>query len=60
MAASGTASEAVVSGLRFVRASRTDSLWLEAWRRFRRHRLAMLGAAVLAVMVAAVIGPPSP
>ena len=34
------------------------SLWLEATRRFRRHRLAMAGTVVLAVMVAAVmVGP---
>jgi peptide/nickel transport system permease protein len=33
----------------------TDSLWAEAWRRFRRHRLAMFGAAVLFVMVVAVV-----
>jgi peptide/nickel transport system permease protein len=31
------------------------SLWLDAARRFRRHRLAMLGATVLAVMVAGVL-----
>ena len=31
------------------------SLRQEAWRRFRRHRLATVGALVLAVMVAAVI-----
>ena len=30
-------------------------LWLDAARRFRRHRLAMLGATVLAVMVAGVL-----
>jgi peptide/nickel transport system permease protein len=33
----------------------TDSLWAEAWRRFRRHRLAMFGMAVLFVMVVAVV-----
>ena len=31
------------------------SLWLEATRRFRRHRLAMAGTVVLAVMVTAVV-----
>ena len=31
------------------------SLWHDAARRFRRHRLAMLGATVLAAMVAAVL-----
>ncbi|MGH7264641.1 MAG: ABC transporter permease [Candidatus Rokuibacteriota bacterium] len=35
-----------------------DSLWGEAWRRFRRHRLAIFGAAVLVGMLAAVlVGP---
>jgi peptide/nickel transport system permease protein len=34
---------------------RADSLWWEAWRRFRRHRLAVFGATVLAIMVAAVL-----
>jgi peptide/nickel transport system permease protein len=34
------------------------SLWSEATRRFRRHRLAMIGAVVLLVMVAAVIAGP--
>src|SRR5436305_13514021 len=34
------------------------SLWREATRRFRRHRLAMVGFTVLVVMVAAVlVGP---
>jgi peptide/nickel transport system permease protein len=38
-------------------AART-SLWLDAARRFRRHRLAMVGTALLAVMVVAVlVGP---
>ena len=36
----------------------TDSLWREAWRRFRRHRLAMMGALVLFVMVVSVIAGP--
>ena len=30
------------------------SLWAEAWRRFKRHRLAVLGLAVLIVMIAMV------
>jgi peptide/nickel transport system permease protein len=34
---------------------KSDSLWLEAARRFRRHRLAMLGATVLTVMVLGVL-----
>jgi peptide/nickel transport system permease protein len=35
-----------------------QSLWADAWRRFRRHRLALFGATVLAVMVVGVlVGP---
>jgi peptide/nickel transport system permease protein len=35
-----------------------DSLWGEAWRRFRRHRLAIFGAAVLLGMVVGVLAGP--
>src|ERR671922_506737 len=36
----------------------STSLWADALRRFRRHRMAALGAAILAVMVVAVlVGP---
>ena len=31
------------------------SPWREAWRRYRRHRLAVVGAFVLAVLIAAVV-----
>jgi peptide/nickel transport system permease protein len=34
------------------------SLWVEATRRFRRHRLGMLGAGLLVVMVVAVLAGP--
>ena len=33
----------------------SDSLSAEAWRRFRRHRLAMAGAVALLIMVVAVV-----
>jgi peptide/nickel transport system permease protein len=36
----------------------TRSLWAETFRRFRRHRLATLGAVVLASMVVAVLAGP--
>jgi peptide/nickel transport system permease protein len=36
----------------------TTSLWGEAFRRFRRHRLAVLGALILTVMVLAVLAGP--
>jgi len=58
MAGNGTAAEAIAGRLVRVRARKADSLWAEAARRFRRHRLAMIGLAVLAVMVlAVVVGP---
>jgi peptide/nickel transport system permease protein len=58
MAANGAMSEAVVAGVRVATVRRSDSLWLEAWRRFRRHRLAVLGGVVLALMVLAVLAGP--
>jgi len=58
VAGNGSASEVVVGRAGRVAARKSDSLWLEAARRFRRHRLAMLGAAVLAVMVLAVVAGP--
>jgi peptide/nickel transport system permease protein len=58
MAANGTTSEVLVAGIPRVVPRRADSLWREALRRFRRHRLAMLGTLILALMAAAVvIGP---
>jgi peptide/nickel transport system permease protein len=58
MAANGATSEVVVAGIPRVRTHRADSLWREAARRFRRHRLAMIGTLILFVMVATVvIGP---
>jgi peptide/nickel transport system permease protein len=58
MAGDGTVSEAVVGRIGHLAGRKSDSLWLEAARRFRRHRLAMLGAAVLLVMVLGVlVGP---
>jgi peptide/nickel transport system permease protein len=35
--------------------ARHFSPWLEAWRRFRRHRLAVASSAVLAAMVLAIV-----
>jgi peptide/nickel transport system permease protein len=50
------ATEAVLSPVALAPARRrVDSLWWEAWRRFRRHQLAIFGATVLAIMVVAVI-----
>ena len=35
--------------------ARSNSPWAEAWRRFRRHRLALAGAAILVLMAFAVL-----
>jgi peptide/nickel transport system permease protein len=55
MAVNGTTSEAVAGRLVQAPVRKSDSLWLEAARRFRRHRLAMIGLVILGVMVAAVL-----
>ena len=58
MTPSGATSEAVSGMMPRGHARGAESLWTETWRRFRHHHLAIFGAAVLAVMVAAVlIGP---
>jgi len=55
--ATNTAPDALASGATATYGGRgaTDSLWAEAWRRFRRHQLAMFGMAVVFVMVVAVL-----
>lgn len=54
----GIASEAVSPAVAPARSRGVESLWSEAWRRFRKHHLATFGAAVLVVMViAVVVGP---
>jgi peptide/nickel transport system permease protein len=58
MAGNGTVSEALPGQLVPVAARRSDSLWAEATRRFRRHRLAMVGLIVLTSMVVAVVAGP--
>ena len=58
MAANGSVSEAMTASTRVVGATRSDSLWREGARRFRRHRLAMFGSIVLAGMVLAVVAGP--
>jgi len=58
VAANGSVSETIAAPAGALPATRSDSLWREAARRFRRHRLAMLGSIVLAVMVLAVVAGP--
>ncbi|HJZ30085.1 MAG TPA: ABC transporter permease [Hyphomicrobiaceae bacterium] len=41
------------------RRRRSTSLALEAWRRFRRHRLALAGAVILLLMILAIVFGPS-
>jgi len=57
-AAGGSVASIAVAGIDLPAARRSDSLWVEAWRRFRRHRLAMAGSAVLLCMVVAVLAGP--
>jgi peptide/nickel transport system permease protein len=54
MAPDGATSRTLPAGIA-VRPAASQSLRREAWRRFRRHRLAILGAAVLAIMLSAVL-----
>ena len=56
--ANGTASQAVRGGAAVATKRPPESLTADAWRRFRRHPLAMLGVVMLGVMVLAVlVGP---
>jgi peptide/nickel transport system permease protein len=56
--ANGTATEVVLDRAMVTARRPPESLAADAWRRFRRHRLATLGAAILAVMVFAVLAGP--
>ena len=57
-APNGVVTETVRAGVARVPRQRPHSLWSETWRRFRRHRLATVGAATLFVMVVAVVAGP--
>src|ERR1700687_1767823 len=54
----GVASEAVSPTVARARGRGAQSMRSEAWRRFRKHRLASVGAAILVVMVIAVVAGP--
>ena len=58
MGVSSGVSDAVASPAVLAGGSRSDSLWRDAARRFRRHRLAISGALVMAAMVLAVVAGP--
>jgi peptide/nickel transport system permease protein len=51
-------SRTVVAGLRRGARRSSSSLWSEAFRRFRKHRLATFGAVVLLTLVLAVVAGP--
>jgi len=56
--ANGTASGAVLDRAMIAAGLPPESLAADAWRRFRRHRLATFGAVMLGIMVVAVlVGP---
>jgi peptide/nickel transport system permease protein len=54
----GAATQTVRATVALAGRRRSDTLWSDAWRRFRRHRLASFGAVVLTVMVIAVLAGP--
>jgi peptide/nickel transport system permease protein len=54
----GVASEAVSPTVARASVRGAQSMRSEAWRRFRKHRLASVGAAILVVMVIAVVAGP--
>jgi len=54
----GVASEAVSPRVARAPVRGAQSMRSEAWRRFRKHRLASVGAAILVVMVIAVVAGP--
>jgi peptide/nickel transport system permease protein len=56
--ANGAVSETVLDGSMVMGRRPPESLAADAWRRFRRHRLATFGAATLAIMVFAVLAGP--
>ncbi len=56
--ANGTASQVALAGAAVAAGRPPESLAADAWRRFRRHRLATFGAFMLGIMVLAVlVGP---
>jgi peptide/nickel transport system permease protein len=56
--ANHTVTRTAVAGLVVAPAPPATSLWADAVRRFRRHRLAVLGVAIIASMVVAVVAGP--
>src|SRR5215510_6191234 len=58
MARDGIVTGAVPASIPLTRRRATKTLWQETWRRFRRHRLAIGGTCILALMVTAVLAGP--
>jgi peptide/nickel transport system permease protein len=55
MTPTGAASEAVPGTAALADRRAAETLWTETWRRFRRHRLAIIGSLVLTLLVVAVL-----
>src|SRR4030095_5076112 len=55
MSGSTPASPTVSAAAGPVPGAKQVSLGMEAWRRFRRHRLALVGAVILGIMACAVL-----
>jgi peptide/nickel transport system permease protein len=55
MTPTGAASNAVPGAVAFADRRTAETLWTETWRRFRRHRLAIIGSLVLTLLVLAVL-----
>ncbi len=55
MTPTGAASEAVPGAVALADRRAAETLWTETWRRFRRHRLAIIGSLVLTLLVLAVL-----
>ncbi|HLF49364.1 MAG TPA: ABC transporter permease, partial [Methylomirabilota bacterium] len=55
MTPTGAASEAVPGTVALADRRAAETLWTETWRRFRRHRLAIIGSLVLTLLVVAVL-----
>ncbi len=55
MTPNSAASEAVPGAVVLADRRAAETLWTETWRRFRRHRLAIIGSLVLTLLVLAVL-----
>jgi peptide/nickel transport system permease protein len=56
--AGSTPASLTVEAARAAPQTKRVTLWGEAWRRFRRHKLAVVGTVILAIIIFAVIAGP--